>query len=139
MGALFEGINWWAVLVAVIAFQGLGAAWYGILAKPWMAAVGLTDEQVKGGGPAPYIIAIAGGFLFNLMLAVLIVQFNINSALNGILLSLALMFSVNIGQLAKHYAFAGSVFKDQWKTLFFDAAGDLLAAIAGGLILGIWR
>ena len=66
-------------------------------------------------------------------------QFNINSALNGILLSLALMFSVNIGQLAKHYAFAGSVFKDQWKTLFFDAAGDLLAAIAGGLILGIWR
>ena len=47
MGALFEGINWWAVVVAVIAFQGLGAAWYGILAKPWMAAVAPSRSRFK--------------------------------------------------------------------------------------------
>ena len=30
-------MNFWAILVAVVFNQALGAAWYSTLAKPWMA------------------------------------------------------------------------------------------------------
>ena len=38
----FGSLNYWAIIVAVIFNQVLGAAWYSTLAKPWMAEVGLT-------------------------------------------------------------------------------------------------
>jgi len=136
---LFSGINWWAVLVAVLAFQALGAAWYSILANPWMASIGLTKEQVQAGDPLPYVVAVIGGILFNTALAVLLARLGIATWAGAIGLSVVLMLCINVGQLAKHYAFAGSVFKQRWMALFYDGTGDLVAAAVGGLILGIWR
>lgn len=50
-----------AVLVAAIASYAFGAFWYMTLAKPWMAAAGVTEEQVRGEGGKPdmmpYIIS----------------------------------------------------------------------------------
>lgn len=46
-----------AVLVAAAASYGFGAAWYMALAKPWMAAAGLSEEEVQQSDPTPYIIA----------------------------------------------------------------------------------
>lgn len=40
-------VNYWAVLVATLAHFVLGAAWYGLLAKQWLAATGQTKEQVQ--------------------------------------------------------------------------------------------
>jgi len=49
-----------SVLAAAVAAFMFGGAWYGALAKPWMAATGMTREQVEGGAmksPGPYIIS----------------------------------------------------------------------------------
>ncbi len=40
--------NYVAVLVAAIAGWLLGAAWYGILGKQWMNALGWDEEKIKG-------------------------------------------------------------------------------------------
>ena len=40
----FGDINYLAVLVALVISFVMGAAWYGILANPWMKEVGLTRE-----------------------------------------------------------------------------------------------
>ena len=40
----FAGINYLAVLIAAVAGWVAGALWYMALAKPWMAAVGTTQE-----------------------------------------------------------------------------------------------
>ncbi len=43
----FAGINYLAILVAAVVGWLGGAAWYGMLANPWVAAHGKTMEQFK--------------------------------------------------------------------------------------------
>jgi hypothetical protein len=45
----FAGINYLAVLIAAVASWLVRAFWYMALAKPWMAAVGMTPEQMPQG------------------------------------------------------------------------------------------
>ncbi|MBL4806411.1 MAG: DUF1761 domain-containing protein [Rhodobacteraceae bacterium] len=49
-----------SVLAAAVAAYAFGAIWYMSLGKPWMKAVGITQEQVEGGAgkhPGPFIIS----------------------------------------------------------------------------------
>lgn len=46
--------NLWPILVATMASFAFGALYYGLLAKPWMAAAGLTVERIKAAGSATY-------------------------------------------------------------------------------------
>jgi Protein of unknown function (DUF1761) len=43
----FAGVNHIAILIAAVAAWIIGAVWYGLLAKPWIAALGKTMEQFK--------------------------------------------------------------------------------------------
>jgi hypothetical protein len=66
----FAGINYLAVLIAAVAGWLAGAAWYMLLAKPWMAATGMTKDQMeecrKGPGAfLPFVYA----FLANVVIA----------------------------------------------------------------------
>lgn len=42
-------INYLAVLVAAIVGFGIGGPWYGFFARPWLAAIGKTEAEVKSG------------------------------------------------------------------------------------------
>jgi len=43
-------VNWLAVVAAAAASFVLGGAWYsGLFAKPWQAAAGVSDEQLRAG------------------------------------------------------------------------------------------
>ena len=49
-----------AVIIAAAGAYAFGAVWYMVNAKPWMAAAGITQEQVEGGAgksPGPFIIS----------------------------------------------------------------------------------
>lgn len=54
------------ILAATVAGYGFGALYYMLLAKPWMAAASLTEDDLKrgGGGPKwlPYAIAFGAEF-----------------------------------------------------------------------------
>lgn len=66
----FAGINYLAVLVAAGAAFMFGGAWYGMLAKPWMAAVGINEETIqasKKGGKTMWLMVMA--FLSALVMA----------------------------------------------------------------------
>src|SRR5882724_5730859 len=43
----FAGINYLAVIIAAVAGWLVGAVYYGVLAKPWVAAHGKTMEAFK--------------------------------------------------------------------------------------------
>jgi Protein of unknown function (DUF1761) len=47
------------VIAAALAAFAFGAVWYIAMAKPWMAASGVTAEQQRNGGPMPFVIGIA--------------------------------------------------------------------------------
>ena len=64
----FAGVNYLAVLVAAVASFMFGAVWYGVLGKPWMAALGKTEEDIKNSGrPMPLLFAIT--FIAQLVMA----------------------------------------------------------------------
>ena len=63
------GLNLWAVLVAAIASFAFGAAWYGVLGKPWMAALGKTKEQLLGPSGKPRPLPLVLAFVADLVIA----------------------------------------------------------------------
>ena len=53
MDDAITSINYLAVVVAAVLEFGLGALWYGpLFGKVWMAAVGLSEEEIQSGNPA---------------------------------------------------------------------------------------
>ncbi|MEL6374149.1 MAG: DUF1761 domain-containing protein [Pseudomonadota bacterium] len=63
----FAGLNYLAVLLAAVVAFMFGGAWYGILGKRWMAAVGKTEADLKEGPPLPVIMI--GTFVAQLLMA----------------------------------------------------------------------
>lgn len=59
-------VNWLAVLAATVGSFVLGGLWYSplLFAKPWQAAAGLSDEQLKAGNPA---LIFGGSFVLALI------------------------------------------------------------------------
>lgn len=57
----FAGMNAWAIVAAAIVSFVFGAVWYGTLSKPWMAAIGKTEADIKNAGsPIPlYAMTLA--------------------------------------------------------------------------------
>jgi hypothetical protein len=54
----FAGMNYLAVLLAAVAGFGWGAAYYMTLSKQWLAAVGMTRQQMETNRtPVPFIIS----------------------------------------------------------------------------------
>jgi len=46
----FGGVNYLAIVLAAVAAFIFGGLWYGIFATPWMAALGKTEQDIKGSG-----------------------------------------------------------------------------------------
>ena len=70
----FAGINYLAVLIAAAAGWVAGAVWYMALAKPWMAAVGITKEKIEAskaqpGASLPFVFAFAACVIMAWVLA----------------------------------------------------------------------
>ncbi len=72
----FAGISYLAIIVAAVASYIFGAVWYMTLSKPWMAALGKTEADIKGpdgkGSAAPFIIAFVAQLVMAYVLAGLI-------------------------------------------------------------------
>ena len=62
----FAGLNYIAILAAAVAGFAFGSVWYMALSKPWMAAVGKTEDEIKATMTAgPFILA----FVMQLVMA----------------------------------------------------------------------
>jgi len=66
----FAGINYLAVLIAAVASWLAGAVWYMALSKPWLAAVGVTPEEMheRRQGPGAFLPFVYA-FLANVIIA----------------------------------------------------------------------
>jgi hypothetical protein len=69
-------VNYLAVVTATVAAWFFGALWYTTLAKPWIAALGKTMEQLKAEGQTrsrfanlfPFILSFIAEFIMAIML-----------------------------------------------------------------------
>ena len=66
----FAGINYLAVVVAAIASFGFSGLYYMALARPWMAALGKTTEDMRADrSRLPFIIAAIADLVMAWMVA----------------------------------------------------------------------
>ena len=124
-----------AILVAAIGGFAVGAAWYMTLAKPWMAAVGKTEEEIKASkDPTPFIIAGLGALTAAAVMYHLFARAGINGIFSGLTWGIAIGALIVAPWVILHYAFAGRP-----KSLWWIDGGHTIAAFAVmGLILGLF-
>lgn len=94
------------VIVAGIAGFGFGAVWYMALAKPWMAATGVTEEQQKNGGPMPFVIGLIGAILCAGMMRHIFASTGVDTVGKGFTSGLGIGAFIVVPWLATNYAFA---------------------------------
>ena len=133
-------LNYLAIIVGVIINQLLGAAWYRTWGKPWMAAVGITSEDIeamKGTAQqwSPYVVAIASALIFTFVLALLLQGMDADGVIHGLLLGLL----VAVGFIATSYATTYS-FEGRSPCLFLINIGyPLISYAVIGILLTVWQ
>ena len=132
-------LNYLAIIVGVVINQILGAAWYRTWAKPWMADVGLTMEDMeamKGTSMQwlPYVIAIISALVFTFVLALLIQGMNAENAVDGLILGLLVGVGFTATSFATTYSFEGRGVR-----LFLINIGyPLISYAIIGILLAAW-
>ena len=133
-------LNWWAIIVAIVFNQVLGAAWYSTLAKPWMAEVGLTGEDMEAmkGTPRqwyPYVLAIVLAFVFTLALALLGQGLEVDSFGEGLGLGVLAAVGFVLTSNGINYAFEGR----SLRLLAINTGYPLISYSVIGVLLALWR
>ncbi len=140
MGNLdLASLNYIAIIAGVIINQLLGAAWYRTWAKPWMADVGLTMEDMEAMKGTtmqwfPYVVAIVMALVFTFVLALLIQGMNADNAAEGLLLGIL----VGIGFTATSYATTYSFESRPFRLLLINIGYPIISYAIIGLLLAAW-
>jgi len=76
--------NYWAVLVAALAYWFLGAIWYtGLFGKQWMMLTGMTEEKAKHGTALAYIGSLAMIFVLGIVMSCWVDYYGAEDAMSG--------------------------------------------------------
>jgi hypothetical protein len=104
----FAGTNYLAVLIAAVAGFAFGAVYYMTLSGPWLAAIGMTKEQMAAKrSPTPFIVTIVALLVMAWVLAGSIGHLGPGQVTvkNGIISGLFLWLGFVITTLSVNYAF----------------------------------
>ncbi|MDJ0612601.1 MAG: DUF1761 domain-containing protein [Rhizobiaceae bacterium] len=127
-----SNLNYLAILVAAIAGMVSGAAWYGAFAKPWMKAVGYTEEPTPN--PKIYIVAIIAQLIIAYMLAVLFRHFPSVDLVSGALGAFFCWLGFCLAPMAVNHRFQDK----GWDLTLIDGGYWLVVFLLQGAILGWW-
>jgi hypothetical protein len=129
-------INSLAVLACGPLHMAIGMAWYGALAKPWLALIGKPEAELKKKSPAPgYLISLAGAWLAAWVLAHFLVFTQSQGVLDGMATALWIWTGFVVPATLPDYFFA-----DRPKGLWLINAGyPLVSLVAMGALLAAWK
>ena len=130
MSKILAEVNYLSVVLAAVAAWLFGAVYYTVLSKPWMAAMGKTEEQCKAemaakvglAKAAPFILAFVGVFLMAFVLF-------------GVLTHSGL-WSVRAGMISGAFCWFGFVLTTMTVNNGFHGRRPMLTVIDSGHWLG---
>ncbi|WP_417579224.1 DUF1761 domain-containing protein [Pelagibacterium sp.] len=133
----YLSVNWLAVLLAMIASMALGAAWYMILSKQWVAATGKTTQEImsgSGGQATPFIWGAAMQLVMAYFLALLtpaiMGEVTVRSA---IIVGLHIWIGFMLTSMVLNHRYQGS----RWSLTVIDGGYLLGVMVVQGLVLGL--
>ncbi len=95
-----------SVFVAAVASFAWGAVWYSTMANPWMAAAGITKEEVNQRDPKPFIIGFVGSILVAGMMRHIFASSGVSGIGEGALSGAGLGAFIALPWLATCYGFS---------------------------------
>jgi uncharacterized protein DUF1761 len=133
----FAGINYIAILAAAVAGWLAGAAWYMLLAKPWMAAVGIGLDEIevaraRRGGWLPFLFAFIACLVMAWVLAGLMGHIGRVSVRSGVISGAFCWAGFVVTTMLVNYSFA----MRRWLLLVIDAGHWLLVLALMGAVIG---
>ena len=135
----FAGLNWLAIAIAAVAGFGIGAIWYSVLSRPWMAATGITDADIRDengkmkGGPTPFLIAAVAQFVLAAMLAGVIGHMGAVTLTNGLICGILIWLGFVISTMLVNNSFA---MRKPMQTVI-DGGYWLVVFLVEGAIIGL--
>lgn len=128
----FGQVDWIALIAAFAAGYAFSAVFYITLAKPWMAAVGKTEAEIKAGaGPLPYVIAIAGQLVIAYVLMHLMLSLNMMSLGGGVALAITLWIGLVMTTMTINHRFQGA----SWSHTLIDGAHWLAILVIQAIVI----
>jgi len=128
-------VNWLAVIVAAVASFAVGAGWYMVLAKPWMAAIGKTADQINAKDVSPYvwsgIVQLIMAYFIALLTPVLFGEVTI---WNGILTAINMWLGFVITSMIQGHRYQGA----PWSLTAIDGGYLLVLLIVQGIVIGLF-
>jgi hypothetical protein len=127
-------VNWLAVIVAAVASMALGAAWYTLLSKQWLSAIGKTREQLNAGWQ-PF----AWGFAVQLVMAYFMALvtpglFEATDVGSGILAAVHMWLGFVITALILNHRYQNM----PWKLTLIDGGYLLGVLVVQGIVIGLF-
>ena len=129
-------VNWIAVGVAAVASMALGAVWYMVLAKQWMAALGKTRDQVAmGSSVTPFIIAFVMELVMAYSLALFVPRLmGATTVSNGLIVGFHVWLGFVITSMIINHRYQGS----KWSLTLIDGGYLLGVLLVQGLVIGLF-
>jgi uncharacterized protein DUF1761 len=133
-------INYLAVLVAAIAGWLVGAIWYGVLGRPWMAALGWTAADMTSPDGrrrvpvGPMIVAFIAQLIMALMLAGIIGHMGEPNPTIGVVSGVLVWIGFVITTIAVNNAFQ----KRKAMLTIIDGGHWLAVLVVQGIIIGLF-
>jgi hypothetical protein len=133
-------VNFIAVIVAAIAGWLLGAAWYGVLGKQWMEALGWSEADCTGPDGkrhmpiGPMLLAFFAQVMMALMLAGVIGHIGPPAAMNGIVSGALVWLGFVVTTISVNNAFQ----KRKAMLTAIDAGHWLGVLVVQGLVIGLF-
>jgi hypothetical protein len=136
----FAGINHLAIFIAAVAAWLAGAIYYTVLAKPWVAAQGLTVEQHKAmiaaksgiAKFAPFILAFVAELAMAWVLAGMVGHLGAVTIRSAVISGLFVWAGFVVTTLLVNNAFAGR----RYMLTLIDAGHWLLVVVLMGAVIG---
>ena len=132
-------INWLAVLVGALSSFAVGGLWYSplLFTKPWLAAIGKTEEDMRAGGSPvlPFILAFVMSAITAIVLSVVVDWAGADTLIEGLLLGLV----VGVGLIATAYVTTYTFEQRSWTLIGINGGHDILRSAVIGAIVGAWQ
>ncbi len=131
-------INIWAVVVAAVAYWLLGAGWFTILSKPWLASIGKTMEQLQREGVNPgvaYGVAFVSNLIIAYVLGWVVIHTGEQTAIRGVTMGALLWVAFVATTIGTAFIFEGRSLEGFLITAGYPLVGLLLM----GAIVGGWK
>ena len=134
----FAGINYLAVIVAAVVSFGFGFAWYATLGKRWMAALGMSRDELLPDGKHPIgtlVLTLVAELVMAWMLAGLLGHLGSIDVKTGLIAGLSLWVGFVATVMLVDHRFQ----RASWALTLIDGGHWLGVLLVQGAVLGAFR